>query len=281
MGIFFDYLNERQSILNELEAVNPDKNDQDSDRNSTAVTDYTQDQDDNPNQGTDQTPDNPANAPEDYTLSDEGEDQTPEEADNNPPEEGTQAGGQPEADNGGYAQPNDAPVNQVNTDNGGAAPQDQQPQNQGAPQDNGGASDDYDDYGGEGEDNSADDYDSVDKSDDEIAQLEDEIFAKFNSSQIALMNRDLKKNFNDLFNTIEDLIDRINDIPKAIEHIKLIEFVSTKLADLRDMLSHYLYYTYDTKNYTENQISYKRFIIMANQIGDLIGKIPSIGKPKG
>lgn len=269
MSIFLDMINEefsnRRRLFNEIEAVDPDRDGDSADNAANNPTDepedYTQD-----TGGDDNTSNNPADAPEDYTVPDQSEDQTPEEADNNPPEEGTEAdpqgGDDPEA--GADAPPADDAGGDAGGDEGGGNEGEDYTEGDGEGGDpgDGGGDDNYGDDGG-------------DMSDDEIKQLEDELFSKFTSAQIVIMSRTLKKNYNELFIMLDDLVDRINDIPKAMEYIDIIEFISNKLSDLRDMVSDYLYYTFDTKSYTENEIAYKRFIIIANQIADLIGKIPS------
>lgn len=269
MSIFLDMINDefsnRKRLFNEIEAVDPDRDGDSADNAANNPTDepedYTQDTGDDDN-----TSNNPADAPEDYTVPDQSEDQTPEEADNNPPEEGTEAdpqgGDDPEA--GANAPPADDASGDAGEGEGGGDEGEDYTEGDGEGGDpgDGGGDDNYGDDGG-------------DMSDDEIKQLEDELFSKFTSAQIVIMSRTLKKNYNELFIMLDDLVDRINDIPKVMEYIDIIEFISNKLSDLRDMVSDYLYYTFDTKSYTENEIAYKRFIIIANQIADLIGKIPS------
>lgn len=282
MGIFFDIyedMHKPNHIFNEA-APDPDQ-DQTSEDNST--TDYTQEQDDD-------TADNPADAPEDYTVPDEGEDQTASEADQNPPEEGTEGGGDPVADES-YGDEGGGDAGGGDMGGGDAGGGGDMGGGDAGGGDSGEGTEDYTDggeggegdpEGGEGGDDYGGDdgYDSPEKSDDEIKQLEDEIFSKFTSDQITIMNKDLKSNFNKLFVNLDDLVDRINDVPKVMDYIDTIEFVSNKLSELRDMLSDYLYNTYDTKSYTENSIAYKRFVILANQIADLIGKIPTIKETK-
>lgn len=264
MGIFFNFSekDKKRNIFNEIEATRPQPQDQED--NTTATTDYTEDDED---QRGDNTPDNPADAPEDYTVPDEGEEQAPEEADQNAPEEGTEATGGDAVDNEQYGD--------EGGDAGGGG-------NAGSGGDEGGeGTEDYTDDEGGG-DEGGDDYgdEGTDPSDDEVRQLEDEIFSNYTAEQIAIMNKDLKNDFNKLFLMLDDLVDHINDIPKVMEHIRTIEFVSNKLSELRDMVSDYMYNTYNTKSYTENKIAYNRFLITVKQINAIISKIPSLKDSK-
>ena len=259
MPIFYNpYFNiPNRNLFTEIEATRPENNPD----NATNNTDYTEDDQQEENRNDD----NPADAPEDYTVPDEGEDQTPEEGDNNPPEEGTQATGGDPVDDEQY-DTGSGDEGGGNEGGGGDAGEEGQEEGEDYTNDSGGD----DDYGDESE-----------PSDDEVKRLEDEIFSNYNADQLAIMNTDLKKNFNRLFVMLDDLVDHINDIPKVAEHIELIEFVSNKLAELRDMVSDYLYKTYKTKSYTENRIAYNKFLLTVKQINAIISKIPSIKVDKG
>lgn len=260
MGIFFSYDENGRFVFNEIEAVNPNKKED----NDTSTTDYTQD--DNQDQPPEDNGggDNPQDAPEDYTISDDngGEDQTPEEADNNPPEEGTEATGgdqPPEGDTGG----GDTGGTDYTQDAGGGDPGDP-------------------DAGGDGTDDGGEDMggDDTPQSEDDIKALEDEIYSNYSDEQRQIMTKELKTSMNKLVTLSGDLVDRINDIPKVTSHIRIIEFVSNKLSDFRDMLTDYLYYTYDTESYIKNKIAYERFIKIMSQIDELISKIPTVGEVK-
>lgn len=250
--------------------------------NDTSTTDYTDDKEANdgdnsgaPGNASDgDSGDDPAGSPEDYTLNDDGttgdsgEDQDQSEAEGNPPEEGSEGGGEDMGggdDGMGMASDGDG-------SGGGGGEEGAEDGGEGSDasggDDFGGDDDDYGDSGG-GE------------NPDKIKELEDQLFADFNSAQRAIMSRTLKKKYNSLFIMCDDIIDRINDIPKAMEHIKAIEFVSLKLTEIKDMLSDYLYYTYNTKSYIENEIQYKRYIALLNQLNRYIAKIPTIKPDQG
>lgn len=240
MAIFYRDSN----IFNELQVNGQEIGD--SNDNAVNNTDYTADQ------GNDtEANDNPADAPEDYTVPDQGEDQTPEEADNNIPDQGTEADPNDQGDAGtDYTQENlDA-----DGDEGDGNPEGEDPN---------------------AEDQNGDDYsgDSADTSDDEIKQMEDELFSNFNDAQIAIMTTNLKTKYVELFDLLDTSIEKINDTPKEDHMIRGIAYVSNKLAEVRDMLSDYLDTTFYTKSFIENKINYKRFCITINQINTMIAEI--------
>lgn len=98
--------------------------------------------------------------------------------------------------------------------------------------------------------------------------------------QIDIRNKELKKNFSDMYDMINDVIDRINDISKDADMLKPMEFISNNLADLNDRISDYLNYTFATKPYTENLVNYRIFMATLVQINDMLSQIKPGEKPK-
>lgn len=138
-----------------------------------------------------------------------------------------------------------------------------------------------DDAGGDmgsGDDAGSDDMgdnsgSSGDGYDQQIQDLDKDLYADLTEPQMDIRNKELKRNFASLYDMIQDIIERINDISKDTASVKPLEFVSTKLNDLADNVSDYLVYTYSTKSYTENEINYNLFLAAVHQINDVIAKI--------
>ena len=138
-----------------------------------------------------------------------------------------------------------------------------------------------DDAGGDmggGDDAGSDDMgddsgSSGDGYDQQIQDLDKDLYADLTEPQMDIRNKELKRNFASLYDMIQDIIERINDISKDTASVKPLEFVSTKLNNLADNVSDYLVYTYSTKSYTENEINYNLFLAAVHQINDVIAKI--------
>lgn len=278
--------NNRQPLF-ELQ-VNGREVENDEDERNTP-TDYTADP--ATDSGADSGPDNatagedaagegtadPVSQPEDYTVpggedqsrGDQGGDQEvpPEEGgDNAPPEgEAEEAEGEPEPageDEGGgaeVAEGEGAPEDYTNDTNQDA--DEIGPDN--------GTSDD----GSEGSEMEGEGMDSESPWDREIHDLEDQINNGLSGEQLAIRDQELKRNYNELYDSIQAVIDRINDLPKDVEMIKPIEFVSDQLAKLSDRLSDYIVYTYTIKTSTENAINYEMFMHTLKQINDILGSL--------
>ena len=267
--LYADY----DKVLNELQVNGRDLGDPND--NDTANTDYTAGDDNNEN---DQN-DNPADSPDDYTVPDQGEDQTPEEADNNTPDEGTEADAGADGnqdDGGGGEDTTDYTDSETNTGDEGGGDEGNAGGNVGGGDTGGGdpgGGDDAGDAGDEGGDNTDTDDGGGDMSDDEIKQLEDDLFSKFNDQQIAIMTRSLKQRYLKIYDVLDTLIERVNDTPKEDAYISIISYVTNQMADMRDMIDDYLTYTFGTKSYIENQINYKRFCVVLRQINSIISQI--------
>lgn len=111
------------------------------------------------------------------------------------------------------------------------------------------------------------------KTPDQIKQLEDELFASLSPAQLEVKHRELKRLYSEMFELTENLIDRINDIPKNSKYLNTIKFVSDKLAELRDMIVTYMENTYSTLSYTENAINYNKFLAILHGINKVIVEI--------
>ena len=132
------------------------------------------------------------------------------------------------------------------------------------------------DAGGADDDMGGDDDTGSSDSDDynqQIQDLDKDLYADLSEPQMDIRNNELKRNFASLYDMIQDIIERINDISKDTASVKPLEFVTNKLNDLADRVSDYLVYTYQTKSYTENEVNYNVFLVAVNQINDIIAKI--------
>lgn len=136
-----------------------------------------------------------------------------------------------------------------------------------------------DDMGGTDDAGNDDDYGSDDSGSDsngydqQIQDLEKDIYADLNEPQMDIRNKELKNNFINLYNMINDIIERINDISKDTASLRPLEFVTSKLNTLSDTVSDYLSYTFVTKSYTENDINYRIFLAAIEDINKVLSTI--------
>lgn len=139
--------------------------------------------------------------------------------------------------------------------------------------DMGGGDDDMggDDDGGGDDDSSYDSGGSGDASANK--ELEKELFSDLTEDELNVLNKKLKEQFIAIFDVSDNLITMVNEIPKRENLIKVIEFISNKLSELREMVTDYLTDIYHTKSYMENSIAYNQFLAVLSGINKILDEI--------
>lgn len=126
---------------------------------------------------------------------------------------------------------------------------------------------------------SADNTDSGDaglgqKSD--LQDLEGQLFKDLTQDQINVKIAELKRQYVEIYSTTNNVLNRISKIPRMTSNIKVLEFVSDKLLELRKLSFDYLTNTFDTKTYIENSINYQEYIATLTTIDNLLKEIKKV-----
>ena len=112
-----------------------------------------------------------------------------------------------------------------------------------------------------GDDSSSDlDSSSGGGSTEEPVPANKDVFTTLSAEEQAIKIKEQKKQFNDMYIYIDDLIDKINDVQLDEDNTEIIERVSKNLFNLRDYLSEYITNIYATKDYISNDIFFNRFL---------------------
>ncbi len=136
---------------------------------------------------------------------------------------------------------------------------------------------DMDDSTADGVDGSTDDM-SGDMSggedpDQDLKDAENDIFNGLSDQDKVIKINELKDLYQDLYNRIITLYDKVNDIPKDDELIKVYNFVIDNLSDLKQFVYDYLTNTFDNKTYLENMVNYKKYLSTLNVINGILEEI--------
>lgn len=147
----------------------------------------------------------------------------------------------------------------------------------------GGDEDNFDmDYstadGGDGSDDGMSGSDTGDMSggedpDQDLKDAENDIFNGLSDQDKVIKINELKDLYQDLYNRIITLYDKVNDIPKDDELIKVYNFIIDNLSDLKQFVYDYLTNTFDNKTYLENMVNYKKYISTLNVINGILEEI--------
>ena len=236
------------------------------------------------------TPDPPAPT-EDTPPTDnppEGGDGTPATPENDtatPPEGGEDAGDDapdytadsPEGDEnedtptGGGEGGDDAPDYSADSPEGGDEENPEAGNGEGAEDDAPDYTEDSPEGGDEGENNPDNDSEVADAGeDDEIDQLQKDVFADMTPAQIAIKDKEQKTQFITLFSDIASALERLNLVGRSSANMRTIEFVTRKFIELKDNVKDYLVYTYDNESYTKNTYNLNRFIAIYASLIELI-----------
>lgn len=108
---------------------------------------------------------------------------------------------------------------------------------------------------------------------DDARGLENELFKDLTPDQVDLKHKELKKNFGELYDSIANIVDRVNEIPNNDAFTAAIGFVSNQLSDLKQMVADYMNDVYSTKSYMENAMNYNKFLATLNGIKDILEEI--------
>lgn len=248
---------------------------------SDTPTDYTASQeptdDTNSNTdtgGTDTTPN--ADTPTDYTSSEEPTDTT-----------------SPDTNNNIDVKSDDSTIGNTGTDVGstGDAPDADTPTDYTSSQEPGEGGDDGTD-GDTGTGDTGTDTTSTDTGDDagtdtgggdsdlenQINELQATAFSNLTDAQLKLKINNVKDSYIKLYTSIVDTAEKIVNVNRSSSNIKAINFVSTTLNDLKDMVRDALTDSFNTKSLVENQLILQKFIAIYAMVLKIVERIAEKAK---
>lgn len=217
----------------------------------------------------------------DYTSEEEPDEDTAETDDNGP----DNAESEPDDTNNDVKSGDTAP-----DDNGNAEPEtddtaEDEPEDYTSEEEPGGDSGDgagEDDEGNtEGDSDAGDndygsDTDNSDTSsgaDDEIQQLQNDVFSDLSEAQMKLRVNSVKDSFIDLYNNISNTAKQMIDLNRSSENIATINYLNETLFSLKNMVRDALTDSFNTKSLAENQIILQKFITIYSLILKIVERI--------
>ena len=105
---------------------------------------------------------------------------------------------------------------------------------------------------------------------DSLESMENNLFADLTPQQISIKNSELMQNYIDLYDTIDGIFDDVNKIPKTYNNTRVLEFIAEKLSEMKDNINYTINTTYSTKTYTENLVIYKQYLVILQQINNML-----------
>lgn len=108
---------------------------------------------------------------------------------------------------------------------------------------------------------------------DELKQDEQEIFKDLSQEQLEIKTNELRREYKDLYSAVNDILDKLNDISKTSFDATMIEFVTRKLLELKDIIKDSVTDTFDTRTYIENQVEFQKMIALFNNLTVMVETI--------
>ena len=115
---------------------------------------------------------------------------------------------------------------------------------------------------------------------DENKKAEEEIFSNLTHDQLDIKHKELKNQYLQMYDMTSEIIDRISSINISEDITFVVDYVSTTLSNLRDMVVDYINDVYKTKSYTENLINYNRFLATLSGINKILEEIDKTEEDK-
>ena len=106
-----------------------------------------------------------------------------------------------------------------------------------------------------------------------LKSLEKTLFADLTPEQMSIKNSELMQSFIDLHETLNQIFNNINKIPKTYNNTRVLAFISDKILDLKDMIHMTITTTYGTKTYVENLTTYKQSLLILKQIDNMLKEL--------
>ena len=153
------------------------------------------------------------------------------------------------------------------------------------PDDAGGGDDTGNDDAGSGDTGTDDGFGGGDTSSstepadnpEEVKKGNTDLFASLTAEEQSIKIMELKKLYNEMYTSVDDLLDKLDDI--ALEDINphVIIRITSQMTELRRILQDYIINSFPIKTYYENDVNYSIFL---NMFATLRGVFDEISKEK-
>jgi len=181
---------------------------------------------------------------------------------------GTDAGGEapaeePAAGDEDFGSEDDFDIDTSLDDDGGG-------DDEGAGDDTGGTDDTTDDSSSY--DSSGSDFSSggTTDTDEEPVKKNTDIFSALTKEEQAIKIAELKRLYNDLFISIDDMLNKINDISPDEDTLVPLTKVSSFMYSLKVNMADYIEKTFPFKSFIENDIMYNRYLTIIQSITNVL-----------
>lgn len=109
--------------------------------------------------------------------------------------------------------------------------------------------------------------------DDEPVEANTDMFGSLSAEEQKMKIMELKKQYSQLFDSCDDMIDKISTIKTTEVTMVPISRMTNILMNLKDYITDYLYNQFATMSYYENDVTFNRFLAIFKSISNILNDI--------
>lgn len=113
---------------------------------------------------------------------------------------------------------------------------------------------------------------SSDTGDEEVNDDNTDIFVSLTAEEQQIKIKELKRLYQDLYTSCDEILDRINNLELNEDNLQIITRISYSMYDLKRYISEYLISVFPRKSYIENDIAFNRFLSIVKSITTILEK---------
>lgn len=106
-----------------------------------------------------------------------------------------------------------------------------------------------------------------------LKELEAEIFDQLSEEEKEVKRKELKKMYILLIEKAESIFSLTQEISKTDDTVKVVDYVSNTLMDLKTYLSDYVSTIYDSRTYLQNNVNFQKFLAIFDSIHAIFKEI--------
>ncbi len=114
-----------------------------------------------------------------------------------------------------------------------------------------------------------------------LKDLEKSIFDQLTPEQQKAKVKELKELYSVAITKCDVILDVVNGSEKNSDHIKVYEYITERLTDLKKYIVDYLTNIFDSKTYLENMTEFQKYLAVFNTINNIFDDIHSTTEEDG
>ena len=99
------------------------------------------------------------------------------------------------------------------------------------------------------------------------------LYADLTPEQMKIKSLELKSNFNSLFMTCDNVVNKVGDIPKNSDNAEVMKRIMKICTELKDSIEHYILNNFNISSHIDNRIMFKKYLTILKGIKKIMADI--------